>query len=225
MAKKGGFGSLFFKEDDSTEEVKEVAKEQPKKTSSTPTSVGSVNLVSPVSNAERNEFAEFLNGIYQQGNFPGPDYQEFTDALKEVENEPMDEKSKFTTIFVGFKVQGVTKSRLLDTGGKYVVQIEDQVKGFNSEIENVLNTEVAGKQAKVNEITNENAEIEKQMIALTEKKNKNNELAQKINSEINEQVSALNIKKASFVAAANDFIATIKTNLEKIKQYLPEPKI
>lgn len=224
MGKKSGLMSLFVKEDE-TDVV--VEKTQPtKKITTQPTSLGSVGLTtSPVSVSERNEFTEFLNKIYQQGNFAGPDYQEFTDALKEVENEPMDEKSKFATIFVGFKVQGVTKARLLETGNKYVALINDQVNGFNAEIDNLLNTEVAGKQAKVAEITQENAEIENQMRLLTEKKNKNNEMIQKINSEVNEQVSVLNIKKASFASAANEFISNIKGNIEKIRQYLPEPKV
>lgn len=224
MAKKGGLMSLFVKEDENEVAVEKTT--TPTKPSLQPTSLGSVSLVnSPVSVSERNEFTEFLSKIYEQGNFPGPDYQEFTDALKEVENEPMDEKSKFSTIFVGFKVQGVTKARLLETGNKYVALINDQVSGFNAEIDNVLNTEVAQKQNKVNEILQENIEIENQMRLLTEKKNKNNEIVQKINQEVNEQVSALNIKKASFAAAANDFISNIKANIEKIRQYLPEPKV
>jgi BMFP domain-containing protein YqiC len=227
MAKKEfSLKGLFVKEDEnSVEETKVV--EQPKKVlPSKPTSVGSVNLVSEpvVSVNEQNEFTDFLNNIYKQGNFSGPDYQEYTDALKEVENEPMDEKSKFTTIFVGFKVQGVTKARLLETGNKYVTLINDQIAGFNKEIENVLKTEVGGKESQIDALTKENADIENQMRALTEKRTKNNEVIQKITQEVNEHVGALNVKKASFDAAANSFITRIKSNLDKIKLYLPEPK-
>jgi cysteinyl-tRNA synthetase len=221
MAKS--FMSLFVKEDENAPKTENVPATNTTVKSQAPTSLGT--FTAPVSVSERNEFSEFLNKIYQQGNFPGPDYQEFTDALKEVENEPMDEKSKFSTIFVGFKVQGVTKARLLETGNKYVTMINDQVSGFNTEIDNLLNTEVAQKQNKSIEIVQENTEIENQMRLLTEKKNKNNELIQKINMEVSEQVSALNIKKSSFASAANDFIASIKANIEKIKQYLPEPKV
>ena len=225
MGKTSGFMSLFVKENET--QVEEKVVETKSKVSPQPSTLGSVGLTStsPVSVSERNEFSEFLNKIYEQGNFQGPDYQEFTDALKEVENEPMDEKSKFTTIFVGFKVQGVTKSRLLETGSKYVAMINDQVTGFNTEIDNLLNTEVAQKQAKSAAIVQENVEIENQMRLLTEKKNKNNELVNKINMEVSEQVSALNIKKSSFQSAASDFISNINANIEKIKQYLPEAKV
>lgn len=220
----------FVKEDDNAA-LEEAVKES-KKTKSTvqPTSIGSANtLASPsqfatatVSAAEKNEFAEFLNGVYQQGNFPGPDYQEFTDAINEMASSPMDEKTKFVAVFAGFKVQGVGKARLLETGGKYIVMINDQVSGFNAEIEKTLNTEVVAKQNKANQILAENENIEQQMIALTEKKNKNLEIIQKLTSEANEQVSSLNVKKSSFKLAADEFINTVQSNLNKIQMYLPE---
>lgn len=225
MAKKEfSLKGLFVKEDETAVEEKVVT--QKVTAPSKPTSVGSVNLVSTpeVSESEQNEFTEFLNEIYKKGNFPGPDYQEYTDALKEVENEPMDEKSKFTTIFVGFKVQGVTKARLLDTGNKYVQLIDKQVSDFHTEIENILKTEVGGKQSKIDSLEKENADIENQMRALTEKRTKNNEVIQKITQEVNEHVGALNVKKAAFDAAANSFTSRIKATIDKIRQYLPEPK-
>lgn len=232
MAKKEFSLKGLFVKDEETPVIEEKVVETEKKPTPKPTSLGNVSLVEPtslttpvVSQKERNEFSEFLSSIYTQGNFSGPDYQEFTDALKEVENEPMDEESKFKTIFVGFKVQGVTKQRLLETGSKYIALIQEQVIGFNSEIDNVLKTDVTSKQEKIAAFTKENAEIETQMRQLTERKNKNNESIQKITNEVDEQVSALGMKKASFSAAANDFINTINGNIEKIKQYLPEPKV
>lgn len=233
MSEKKGFKlkNLFVNEDESDTAVAEATgNKKPAAakaaTLSAPSSIsslsGSGSVFAPVSAAEKNEFAEFLNSVYEKGNFPGPDYQEYTDALKSMEAMPMDEKTKFNAIYAGFKVQNVTKAKLVDTGNKYVALIDEQVSGFNQEIDGILASDVTDKQKKVTKINDENAEIENQMRLLTEKKNKNNELSQQLSSEVAEQVSSLNIKKASFELAANEFKAKIVSNLDKIRLYLPD---
>lgn len=220
------FKNLFVKE--STDETK-----VEKTTSKTPTNFqqpSSVNtLATPtqfanntVTAAEKNEFAEFLNAVYQQGNFPGPDYQEFTDAIKTMDAQPIPENVKFTAIFAGFQVQNVTKARLIETGSKYIDMINQQVAGFNDEIEKTLNTEVAQKQNSATKIAQENEEIEQQMVSLTQKKNRNAEAIQKLNAEVNEQTTSLSVKKSSFKMAADEFIANVQANIQKIKTYLPD---
>lgn len=172
--------------------------------------------------AEKNEFLAFLNGVYQQSNFPGPDYQEFTDAIKTMDAQPIPENVKFTAIFAGFQVQSVTKERLIETGTKYIEKINEQVTGFNEEIEKTLNSEVAEKQNTALKFSKENDEIEQQMISLTQKKNRNLETIQKLTAEVNEQTTTLSMKKASFKMAADEFIGIVQSNIQKIKTYLPD---
>lgn len=216
---------LFFKEGEDDvklpEKKEEKVKTAPKNVSS------SLNLTSlpqtQVSNAERDEFVKFLNEVYVNGNFPGPDYQEFMDALKTLASSPIPENLKFASIFAGFQVQGVTKARLIKTGLDYIEMIKSKSIDFNKEIDNMLSTDVLEKQKKGQQLLVENENIEKQLIALTEKKNKNIEAANAINAEVNEVVSQLNSKKAAFESAANDFIANVQSNVDKIKLHLPEP--
>jgi hypothetical protein len=222
-----GLKDLFFKTDE-FEEIQQSAKAQkPTKPAVAPTQATSLTatpsqFTAPtISPEEKNEFVEFLNEVYKKGNFPGPDFQEFTDALKAMDSMPMDEKTKFNAVFAGFKVQGVSKAKLLETAGKYISMIQAQTSAFSKEIDNMLNTEVIEKQRKAEALAKENAEIEKQMIALTEKKNKNNEQAAAINGEITAQVSSLNVKKTSFEAAAADFTNRVQQTAQKIEQYLP----
>lgn len=222
-----GLKDLFIKSNNEDEEtpVVETKKSTSKSTSvtksspiTTPTSLG--NPLVTVSTEQKNEFVDFLNEVYKKGNFQGPDYQEFTDAIKAMDSAPIDEKTKFNAIFAGFKVQGVTKTRLIDTAGKYITLIEKQSADVVAEIDKMLQQEVGAKQKDAARLTQENAEIEKQMIALTEKKNKNNELVVAINTEINEQVASLNTKRASCEAASTEFISKVKLNVEKISTYL-----
>lgn len=217
----GGLKGLFFKE----EAVTKSATPETNKTVA-PAVAQAITLSSQqlgvASTQEKNEFISFLNEVYQKGNFDGPDFQEFTDALKEVASLPMDEKTKFTTIFISFKVQGVTKARLVDTGTKYIDLINKQVADFNNEIETVMKSDVSTKQTQADKLTKENADLEQQMITLTEKKNRNSESIKALTNEINDQVISLNSKKTAFESAAKEFIGNINDNLTKIQTYIPE---
>lgn len=221
-----GFKSLFVKDADD-EIVESKSKKQTTPAFQAPQNISSLSSTQQfsaptISPQEKNEFSEFLNEVYQKGNFPGPDYQEFTDALKEMESTPMDDKTKFNAIYAGFKVQGVTKARLLETAQKYIGLIQGQVTDFSKEIDNMLSSDVVAKQKNIAQINKENEDIEKQMIALTEKKNRNTETIQKLTAEVSEQTFTLNSKKISFEAAASEFTSKVQTNMEKIKTYLPD---
>lgn len=213
--------NLFVKE--STE--KEVPKKAPTFTSKpTPIVAGVNNINNPsvalVSAEETNEFTAFLDEVYQKGNFPGPDYQEFTDALKTLAGQQIPENIKFISVFAGLQVQGVTKARLLETAGKYIALINSQVTGFTSEINKKLANEIGGKQKTAESLLKENQEIDAQIAKLAEKKAKNAETILAINNEVNEETSSLNIKKASFEQAANNFINNVQSNIDKINTYL-----
>jgi len=215
-----GLKDLFVKSEEMpVEEKKPLAK--PTHKAATPSNVNNlVNGAVTVTQTEKNEFTEFLNEVYKKGNFAGPDFQEFTDALKNLAGQQIPENIKFTTVFSILQAQGLTKARLLETGQKYVDLINSQVSGFTNEINGVLTTQVGDKKKKADLLTSENGEIEKQIQALRDKKDKNAELIFKINNEINEQTLSLQSKKAAFEAAAEDFVTDIRGNIEKMNLYI-----
>lgn len=238
-----GFKGLFFKEEDSQKVVEVVTKTafEQKTVISNPipkTPANSESLlktnstfgtaketITPVSNnTYKNEFLEYLNKVFVERNFPGPDYQEFKKALTdpEIVNLPIDTKTKYTTTFIGFKMQGLTKTKLIETANGYISIVNEKMAGFNAELESVLNSEVGGLKKTTEKLQHDNEEIENQMRVLSERRNKNNEQLLKLNSEINEQVAELSNKKSSFELAVKDFVEIIKKDVEEIRQYLPD---
>lgn len=215
-------------EDKEVKEVKEVKTTSPK---FAPTSLNSAFTAPQTKNFQTatatpsvessSEFLQYLQDVYEKGNFPGPDYQEFIEGINSLANEPIDERTKFVTSFVGFKVQGVTKEKLIETAKKYISMIEAQRVEFKANVTNLLNSEVGNKQEKLKSLQDENTQIEEQMQQLTALKNKNNEQYQKLSLEINEDVQILQMKENGFEAAANVFIKNVNENINKIQQYLP----
>jgi hypothetical protein len=221
--------SFFIKDEGESVLEKKVETKQPAKK---PTNLGSngsdlkaeVNKHSTLMslNQSPNEFTDFLNNVYQQGNFLGPDYQEYTDALKESESLAVDEKTKFVMIFGGFKAMGLTKAKLLETGRAYVELIEAQRNGFNDTVARELQNEVGSRKNKIEDLENSNAEIEKQMIAMNALKNENALRIDQLSKEAVSITDQFSSKKMAFNSAADDFINKVDANLTKIQTYLPD---
>lgn len=226
--------NLFFKED-STESQEE--KKDLKKTGkiSTPVSSGNAGSYTPtslgvtqtfttpaVNENDQNEFLEYFKSQFAKANFPGPDYQEFINALESeaVRNLPVDEASKFKMTFAGFQVQGVTPDKLVTTAKQYIDIVQKSVSNFTAEVENLLKSEVGGKQAKVDNLLKENEELDKQMAALAQRKTENFATVQKLTVEIQTESTSLQLKRTGFESAAKVFAGKIERDIQKIETYL-----
>ena len=240
MSKKSGWAKLFVTDENDDKTATTTTEETlPKKPAARPVSVSSVNSVKPTkptpslsgggsttatASSLTKEFASYFDEFFKEANFPGPDYYEFITAIKELEAEAMEEKAKFISVFMGFKVQGVSKQNLIDAANKYIALIEQQKADFKVDVQSKINGEVAEKQNKAEQLKAENEQIEQQMQDLADKKNQNAEALKKLKTEISDDTAALNMKQLGFDGAADEFVATINENIDKIKRYLPEGK-
>lgn len=224
-------------EDDDKDKDKNSGKNTVKEKSKTPAPITSTNITgngtsnyTPPTNfaqsagvtIENSEFNDYLQKVFTERNFPGPDYYEFVEGLKKMSTLAIDEKSKFQSLFAGLSAAGVTKAKLIDTAKLYITTVDDQQKAFTAEVQNTLNTEVAGKEKSLQSLLDENQEIEKQMIALTEKKNKNLIEVSRISQEVGEDRQTLQLKQASFDSAVKIFVNQINDNIQKIQTYIIE---
>lgn len=169
---------------------------------------------------DNGEFTEYLQKVFTERNFPGPDYYEFVEGLKKMQAVALDEKTKYISLFAGLSAAGVTKEKLIETAQKYIAIVGEQQVAFTAEVQNALNTEVAGKEKSLQSLLEENQAIEQEMIKLTEKKNKNNIEVSRISQEIGEDRQTLTLKQTSFDSAVKIFVNQINDNVQKIQMYL-----
>jgi hypothetical protein len=216
----------ILKDDDDKKPLVDNSKKGSKTPSSTPTS--SSSFTPPPTNfaqsagvtIESSEFNDYLQKVFTERNFPGPDYYEFVEGLKKMQTMAIDEKTKFISLFAGLSAAGVTKEKLIETAGKYITIVVEQQEAFTAEVQNTLNTEVAGKEKSLQSFVDENLSIEQQMIALTEKKNKNTQEITRISQEVGEDRQTLALKQTSFDSAVKIFVNQINENVQKIQMYL-----
>lgn len=193
-----------------------------KKTTSTlkgPASITSIQTPSALNtdNAQlegtsREDIIQFLKKILADNNIPGPDYNEFITALESLKTAPLDERTKFTTIFAGFKAQNVTPGRLIETAKMYIKILDQKKQSFQSEAaQHVAEKDVAQKA-----LIKENEKIDAQMQQLATKKLENDTQYKALGTEI----QGVNQNKTDFENTCTTMVGEIERNVTLIDQYL-----
>lgn len=196
-----------------------VQKSTPQSTSSLQTpSLSSSPIPAVIVDGEK--YAEFLKKVFNERNFPGPDYQEFITGLNSLSGLQIDEKTKFITCFAPLQAQGVTKDLLIETANKYIGIFKEQLAGFKADYEQTFNEEVGGKSKEIETLNAEIAEYDKQVNALFELKNRSLEKIARLTAEVQANQQSLQSKDAAFTAQVNHFVNEINSNINKIQQYL-----
>lgn len=200
--------SIFFKEE---EEPEVVAKPQPveKKVQPVPTQYAPSIAVK----LSDTDYTKYLADKLKENNQLGPDYLEFSEALKALDNVPLSEEQKYQVTFPTYLSMGVDANKLISSANGYIKVLEQEEKDFNTELNNTKNKEVVGKQTEVQKLQTENDKLTKQL--------QDNALKiQALTLEANKSNESLSVEQNAFAAALNNSKLKIQDQITKIKTYL-----
>jgi len=151
---------------------------------------------------------------------PGPDYFEFSMAVKELEKTGMDRTTAIKTTFTILKNSGLTKEKLLSSASHYLGVINTEEQHFKESILAASNKKLEIPKKEVQELIKQNIELQTQIGKLQDQINKN-----KSDLEIkNQEMASSEIKiktntqkfnnTIQFIRGEiNSFTENIKTNL------------
>src|SRR3990172_1923777 len=88
----------------------------------------------PISGVRKQEIVDYFKKVFEENNIPGPDYQEFANALEEMKSKPMDEATKIKTLFLSFKAMKLTPQKLIETANQYKVLFKGKLTQFDNEL-------------------------------------------------------------------------------------------
>jgi DNA repair exonuclease SbcCD ATPase subunit len=131
---------------------------------------------------EAEKFEKYFDGLFEQANFPGPDYYEFFKMMETLEAHIHDEKARLSATFASLSIQGLTKEVLVESANKYKVIIENDKANFEKALNEKLEAEVGQRQKELQE-------VEKKIVA-------NSQQIQKLTKEITEYQSVIGKLKA-----------------------------
>lgn len=157
-------------------------------------------------------FSEYFDKLFSEANIPGPDYYEFSKMIEAMQ-AIADEQSRYYAAYAGLYAQGVDKAKLLFTAAEYLHILEVDAQQFHVTVDTAMQEKVQGKKAEEQEksgriqaLSREIADLQNQ-IALLQQEIKDNE----------EKIEA---STGGYTAENARRTARIKTDIEKIKNYL-----
>lgn len=178
----------------------------------TPSSALLTEETTQLGGTSRADIVEYFKKVLAENNIPGPDYLEFVTALDSLKSAPLDDRTKFTTIFAGFKAQNVTPVHLIETAKSYIKLLGQKKQAFQTE----ATQHFAEKDAAQKALIAENAKIDKQMQELAAKKLDNDNKYKTLGTEKEE----VNKNKTDFENTCASMVGEIEHNITLIDQYL-----
>lgn len=164
-----------------------------------------------------NEIQKRLQKVLEEENkknFPGADYYEFILALENMKDVPVESARYLSAFKVLSATQGLTREHLLKTAEAYINIIDRELGEFNLGFDKEIKAQVEDQEKLIDSKNLQMQEFAKQISSL-------NEEVKKLNQDLVENKTRLNSAKNSFLSAAQSQKEKIKTELNKIQNYIP----
>lgn len=169
------------------------------------------------------KFVEHFSELLEKANMPGPDYFEFKQALKSMEDLGLSEEKQFQASWASFKAMasGVTDTSVLTNSASHYGNV------LNKDRENFLKDVEAAVDDRIGSLMQESKKVQEatktyaqQIVDLQTKIENNNDRLAKINGEVQEQTEKINTSRDSFDLTYQTMVDQINADVDKINRYL-----
>ena len=166
-------------------------------------------------------FLAQLEEALEKANLPSQqDYLDFAKALKNMDNLPMDEATKYRAAFATLQSFGCELRQLLDSFDYYNGIIDGERDRFEEALRSRVNETIVDKEDRVKQLNGENQENGAEIEKLTAKIATNQQVIGQLQNELTEINSRLKKQENGFNAAFNSLKQRLQTDAGKITTYL-----
>ena len=208
-----GFTDLFFKNEEPAKKVETAQQVQQKAPAFPPPTVENPVQNMTTVGVPDEKFVSMLEGVIADNNRKGLDYFEFKQAIEKMKALPIDEATKFMTVYSTFEMQGCTRETLLNAIDQYIGLIKKEQEGFEAEMAVSFKENVESKKAKVEEAR---AEI----VTLNGKIEELNNFVMTGTQEAQQEEMKLRMVDANFKQSVQRVLSVMTTDKEKITNYI-----
>lgn len=113
------------------------------KTNSGANNVGNTTL----SQAELDKFEKHFDNLFEKANLQGPDYYEFWKMMETLETHIPDEAARISAVYASLTIQGMSKSKLIDTAKQYIAILEKDKAEFEKAASEKAKSEIDTRRA------------------------------------------------------------------------------
>jgi uncharacterized phage infection (PIP) family protein YhgE len=194
----------------------------PSKPAAAPTvAAPTVPNVAGTANVDR-KFVEHFVSLLEKANLPGPDYFEYKQALQSMEGLGLGEEKQFQAAWASFKAMGGIKdiSILRTSADQYLGILDKDRVSFLKDVEKAIHDRVGALQNEHKKLEDSNESLTQQITDIQKRIDENKNRLGQISGEITEQSAKITANKDSFELTYGSFVDQIKSDLNKINQYL-----
>ena len=168
------------------------------------------------------KFAQHFADVLAQNNPPGPDYFEFRETLRSLSNLGLTEDKQYQAAWASFKaLAGTTDvSTLTNTANQFITALNKDRDGFGKSVEAAIAERVGGLQNEQKRLQTDNEALAKQLLAIQQQIDANNNRLTAINGEVAEQSAKITQNRQNYDVTFAHFTDQIKGDIAKITQYL-----
>lgn len=196
-------------EEDTSEKKLDPNKNQ---VSNSTVSAASYTTSGVVNDAVKQKFKDYFDKLMTSSNIQGPDYYEFNKMI-EAMNAIADEKTRFNSAFAGLSVQGLDKTRLIDTAQQYLQILDHDAANFNSTIDTALEEKVEQKKEEIKSKAKRIEDLKREIDDC------NNRILL-LSNEIKENEEKLSSNSTAYTLELQQKKTSIQSDIEKIKKYI-----
>jgi hypothetical protein len=168
------------------------------------------------------KFVDHFVEVLEKSNLKGPDYFEYMQSLKSLSGLGLEEGKQHQAAWASFKaMSGINNVSVLSTSaGQYVQMLAADRDAFLKDVDKAVEEKVGVLKTELQRLQNENEAAAKQIAELQQKITQHNEQIGKITGDIAEQSAKLTNNRNNYEITYASFVEQIKSDVEKIKQYL-----
>ena len=168
------------------------------------------------------KFAQHFADVLAQNNPPGPDYFEFRETLRSLSNLGLPEEKQYQAAWASFKALAGTAdmSMLTNTANQYIAALSKDRDAFGKSVEAAIAERVGGLQNEQKRLQTENEALAKQLLAIQQQIDANNNRLTSIGGDITEQSARITQNQQNYDVTFAHFTEQIKGDIAKITQYL-----
>ena len=168
------------------------------------------------------KFAQHFADVLGQNNPPGPDYFEFRETLRSLSNLGLTEDKQYQAAWASFKALAGTSdvSTLTNTANQFISALSRDRDAFSKSVEAAVAERVGGLQNEQKRLQTENESLAKQLLAIQQQIDTNNNRLTAINGEVAEQSAKITQNRQNYETTYAHFTDQIKGDIAKFTQYL-----
>ncbi|QRR00345.1 hypothetical protein [Dyadobacter sandarakinus] len=177
----------------------------------------------PVPTGEVNKkFIEHFAALLEKANMPGPDYFEYKQALQSMDGLGLGVEKQFQAAWASFKAMGGAKETtvLKTSAEQYLTVLGRDRESFLKDVEKTIRDRVGALQEEQKRLEQANAAFLSQIADLQRKIDENKSRLGQIAGDVTEQTARIQSNRESYDMTYARFEEQIKSDLNKINQYL-----